>query len=324
MAIRSIGPWALAGLMINSVIASGIFGVPGELLRLLGSMSPWAFLLGALASAPIVACYVEVAAQFSASGGPYLYCRSTFGRLAGIAAAWFTVLTPLAAAAAQANLFVNYLATFDESLGRGAARAAVMCLLIGLVTGVNFSGAAGGKRLSGVLVVAKLLPLVALICAGLWLMPSAPGLAIAAPATSGAWFTAVLLGIYGYGGFEDVLAATGEVRRPGRSVAFALITSLVISTIVYVLLQWVSSRFLDPATVGRRSLAALAVVLFGARGAALISVAAMASTAGAISATVLAIPRLLAAMGQQGDLPAALARARTFCTACITSSGRFR
>jgi amino acid transporter len=38
---RSIGRWTLTGLMINSIIGSGIFGVPGELLRLLGPASPW-------------------------------------------------------------------------------------------------------------------------------------------------------------------------------------------------------------------------------------------------------------------------------------------
>ena len=52
---RSIGRWALTGLMINSIIGSGIFGVPGELLRLLGPASPLAFLLAGLTVGVIVA-----------------------------------------------------------------------------------------------------------------------------------------------------------------------------------------------------------------------------------------------------------------------------
>jgi amino acid transporter len=58
--------------MINSIIGSGIFGVPGELLRLLGSASPLAFLLAGLTIGVIVACFVEVGSQFSGAGGPYL------------------------------------------------------------------------------------------------------------------------------------------------------------------------------------------------------------------------------------------------------------
>jgi basic amino acid/polyamine antiporter, APA family len=310
MVARSIGRWALTGVMINSVIASGIFGVPGELLRLLGRMSPWAFVLGAFASGLIVACFVEVAAQFAESGGPYLYVRTTFGRLPGIAAGWFTVLTPVAAAAAQANLFVNYFAGLHDSWADGLRRGVVICVLLGVIAGINLRGAAAGKWLSSVLVIAKLLPLLGLIALGLWLMPYAakPAPTPAAPPT--AWFTAALLATYGFGGFEDALAVTGEVRRPGRSAAFALVASLFTCTIVYVLVQWVSSQFLDPGTVGQRPLASLAVVLFGVRGTVLVSVAAMVSTAGAISATVLAIPRLLAAMGQHGDLPASFARTR--------------
>lgn len=309
---RSIGHWALAGLMINSVIASGIFGVPGELLSLVGRASPWAFVLGALVSAFIVACFVEVGSQFSAGGGPYLYARTAFGRFVGIQAGWFAVLTPVAAAAAQANLFVNYLASFDESLGIGAPRTLIICALITLPVLINLRGAAAGTRLSSVLVLAKLTPLILLISAGILLSTRAAARPLSVAHHSlHAWFTAVLLGAYGYGGFEDVLAATGDVRRPTRSVAFALLLSLATCALIYVLIQWVCSVFLDQTTVDHRPLASVASVLFGSAGRQLVAVAAMVSTAGAISATVLAVPRLLAAMGQGGDLPSFLGRTRT-------------
>ena len=65
--------------------------------------------------------------------------RTAFGRFFGIQAGWFTVLTPLAAAAAQANLFVNYLASFNHELCGGVPRAAVIIALIAVPVGVNLA-----------------------------------------------------------------------------------------------------------------------------------------------------------------------------------------
>jgi amino acid transporter len=60
----------------------------------------------------VVACFAEVASRFDSAGGPYLYARVSFGRLAGIEMAWLSYLVRLTAAATNANLFVIYLAEF--------------------------------------------------------------------------------------------------------------------------------------------------------------------------------------------------------------------
>jgi basic amino acid/polyamine antiporter, APA family len=311
---RSIGRWALTGLMINSIIGSGIFGVPGELLRLLGPASPVAFLLAGLAIGVIVACFVEVGSQFSEAGGPYLYVRTAFGRFLGIQVAWFTALAPMAAAAAQANLFVSYLAGFAPSMGSGISRSLVITGLISLPVIANLFGARGGKSLSNILVVAKLSPLLILIVAGL-LYTGYPTehretTALATPGLS-LWFSAVLLAVFSFGGFENALAATGDVKEPSRTVPFALAASLVVCVIIYTLIQLVTAMALDDTNVASRPLAAAASIVLGPRGAMFVGVAAMISTSGAVSATVLVVPRLLAALSQGGDMPAFFARVHT-------------
>src|SRR6188768_3735942 len=180
-ASRTIGVWALIGLMLNNMIGSGIFGVPGELARMLGRASPAACVFAGLAIAVIIVCFVEVGSQFSDSGGPYLYVRTAFGRLLGIQVAWFTALAPIAAAAAQSTLFVSYLAGFYPALGTGLGRVAAMVGVIGLPVVANLVGVQTGKVLSSVLVVAKLLPLAALIVAGLLHAGSPPTLTSPAP-----------------------------------------------------------------------------------------------------------------------------------------------
>lgn len=310
---RSIGRWALTGLMVNSIIGSGIFGVPGELWRLLGAASPLACVLAGLFIGVIVACFVEVGSQFSESGGPYLYVRTAFGRLPGIVVAWFTALTPVAAAAAQATLFVSYLAGFYPAVDSGMARAMVIVGVIALPVVANLIGVRTGKRLSSLLVIAKLAPLLLLIIAGLLFMrhPAAVAMTATPPTASASlWFSAILLAVFNVGGFENALAATGDVREPRSSVPFALTASLVLCIVINALIQWVTTAALTGTTVSDRPLATVAAVVLGPWGATLVGVAALISTSGAISATVLAVPRLLAALGERGDLPAAFARVR--------------
>lgn len=308
--IRAIGRWALTGLMINSIIGSGIFGVPAELMRLVGTLSPWVFVLAGLVIAVIVACFAEVASQFSEGGGPYLYVRTAFGQFAGLQIAWFTALAPVAAAAAQANLFVNYLAGFSSSLGVGLARALVMTALIGIPLAANVLGARVGKSLSSLLVIAKLLPVAVLIVVGLshsGSSASVPSVQAGTTYGAGAWFGAILLGVFSFGGFEDPLAATGDVNQPRNSIAFALAMSLIACVVVYTLVQFVVVGALGNSA-SERPLAAAASVWLGPGGAAMVAATAMLSTAGSISAIVLAAPRILAALGRNGDAPRVFAR----------------
>ena len=60
----------------------------------------------------IVACYAEVASQFTETGGTYLYLRTAFGRLTGMQVGWLMLLSRLTAAAAGVNLLVTYLGEF--------------------------------------------------------------------------------------------------------------------------------------------------------------------------------------------------------------------
>ena len=109
--VRAIGRWSLAALAVNSIIGSGIFGLPATVAGLLGKRSVLAVLIAGAAMGVIMACFAEVASQFQEAGGPYLYARAAFGRLTGILVGWMLYLAQTAAPAANANLFVIYLAS---------------------------------------------------------------------------------------------------------------------------------------------------------------------------------------------------------------------
>jgi len=153
--IRSIGRWTMTALVINSIIGSGIFGVPAELTRL-GRASPIAMVIAALAMALIMLCVAEVASQFSEPGGPYLYVRTAFGRFAGVQLGWFHLLSTIGGGAANAALFMIYLGGVLPWSAHGWQRLFVLTVLIFIPTVANYIGVRSGARLANVLTMAML------------------------------------------------------------------------------------------------------------------------------------------------------------------------
>src|SRR5579871_1766868 len=164
--LRAMGRWTLTALIINSIIGSGIFGLPSVVAGYLGRWSPLAYFLGAIAIAVVMACFAEVASQFGESGGPYLYSREAFGRFAGIETGWLSWLSRSTALAAAVNLFVSYLAQFWPGATETVPRVIIFSLLVGFLALVNYRGVKSGATASNIFTAAKLLALSAFAAAG--------------------------------------------------------------------------------------------------------------------------------------------------------------
>jgi APA family basic amino acid/polyamine antiporter len=305
--VRAIGRWSLAALAVNSIIGSGIFGLPAVVAALLGRRSVLAVLIAGSAMAVIVACFAEVASQFSDAGGPYLYARTAFGRFVGILVGWMFYLAQTAAPAANANLFVIYLAEFWPAAKEPWLRFVVLTLLIGLLALINVLGARQGIAVSSVFTVAKILPLLMVVLAGAALTIFHPAILSSAPGTASfpasAWMKAMVLLIFAYGGFESALVPMSEAKNPARDAAFALAVALIACTTIYALVQWVVVGVLVPGATTDRPLAEVARLTMGNRGAKLVAIGALISVYGYLSAKLLGMPRVTFALAQRADLP---------------------
>src|ERR1700730_10455922 len=156
--IRAMGRWTLTALVINSIIGSGIFGLPSVVAGYLGRQSPLAYLVAAAGIGIVMACFAEVALRIGAARGPYLYVREAFGRFIGIEIAWLLWLVRLTAAAAAANLFTNYLAEFWPAVQEPITRLLVLAVLIGFIAVVNIRGIKSGAAANNAFTVAQLAP----------------------------------------------------------------------------------------------------------------------------------------------------------------------
>jgi len=308
--VRAIGRWSLTALVVNSIIGSGVFGLPSHVVGLIGKFSPLAVLLAGVGMGVIFGCFAEVASRFQQAGGPYLYARAAFGRGMGIQMAWMLFLGQAAAPAANANLFVIYLGEFWPHARDPLPRAVILTILIGLLAFINVRGVRAGTQVSNFFTAAKLLPLFAVIGMGLIALRAHPGgIPPGAPpaVTIGKWFEAVLLLVFAYGGFETALAPMSEAQDPRRDAPFALFTALLVCTVIYALIQWVVVGVLPDAAHSERPLAEVARIAVGSLGATLIAVGALISFYGYLSAKILAMPRVTFALAEQGDFPKAFA-----------------
>ena len=303
--VRGIGRWDLTAIAINTIIGAGIFGLPAKVHALIGSYSLIAFVFCAVIIGLIVLCYAEVSSRFSATGGPYLYAREAFGPVVGFEVGWLYWIVRVATFAANCNLFVTYLGFFDERLGTGLGRFAVIStIVIGLAV-VNLVGVKQSALMTNLFTAGKLIPLFVFVLIGIFFVqPSNFSFEIVPQ--YGAFSSAVLLLIYAFVGFEVAVVLGGETRDPQRSMPFALLTAVLVVALLYILIQVVSIGTLPGLASSERPLADAAAGFMGRFGAAFITLGALISILGNLNVGLLGGTRLLFAISEQRDLPSVL------------------
>ena len=304
--VQAIGRWSFAGLVLNTIIGTGVFILPGTLGGTLGWGSMLAWLLAAALTGAMIFSFAEVASRFSRAGGAYLYGTAAFGPFVGIQFAWMGYFVRCISAAVQANLFTTYLVELWPAAGSRPAQVAVTVALIGLQALVNVRSVGSGAKVSSVFAVVKLIPLVIFGALGIaWLAmgkAAAPS-AIASNNTLGGWLDAMVLLMFAYGGFESALIPVAEAKDARRDAPFALVTGLALVTVVYLAAQLTVLATLSEPAANNRPLAASARVMFGSGGAIIITVAALISVYGWVASNMLNVPRLTMAMAHEGMLP---------------------
>jgi amino acid transporter len=304
--VREIRRWDLVALAINSIVGAGIFGLPSEVFRRIGTYSLFAFIVCALVVTLIILCFAEVGSRFTETGGPYLYAREAFGPVVGFEVGWLIWVARVTAFAANSNLLVDYLGFFWPAAGTGVGRAATIILVVGGLTAVNLTGVRNAANVGNFFTVAKLLPLVLFISVGLFFLEPT-SFSLAAKPPFGEFSVSVLLLIYAFSGFEMAAIPGGELRDPRRDIPRALLVAIGVVAVLYFLIQFVAIGTLPGLASSSRPLADAGARFLGRTGGAIISAGALVSIAGNLNVILLVASRLPFAMAERRELPAFLA-----------------
>lgn len=300
--IRGVRRWDAVALMINCIIGAGIFGIPSRAYALTGSYSLIAFVVCAAIVAVIAFCYAEVASRFTETGGPYLYARKAFGPIAGFQVGWLAYLARLSSFAFICNVLVSYLSFFWPPAASGRWRAVIMTAVVVALVAVNVIGVRKAAALSDIFSVGKLIPLLIFGIVGLFFIDT-DRYSFAATPDIGSFSLIVSQLFVSFTGFELALIAAGETRDPQRNLPFAMMTALIVVTVIYIMTQVVCIGTLANLGQSEKPLADASNLFLGGAGASLITVGAMVSTIGTLNAILLAGSRLPFAMAEQNQLP---------------------
>jgi amino acid transporter len=308
--VRAVGRWSLVAFVVNGIIGSGVFVLPGDIGGRFGWPALLAWVLAGLCTATMVLAFCEVSSRFEVAGGAYVYAQEAFGRFPGLQMAWMAYLVRCITAATQAGVFSTYLGTLWPWAGTTMGARVVTVAFFGGLAAVNIRGVSSGARASNLLAIAKTAMLLAVGVGGLAWLAMGRAVPVTAPTVSGTdgWLAAVLLLMFAFGGFESAVIAAAEAKDPRRDAPFAILTGLGVATLVYLAAQaTVLATVANPAA-SKTPLADAATTLAGPVGATLVTLTALAALYGWLAAGMLNVPRMTMAMAERGDLPAVLAR----------------
>src|SRR5262249_55095939 len=194
----------------------------------------------------------------------------------------------------------------SRALSQGPGRSLVIIVFILSLATINIIGVRDTAIAGDVLVIGKLAPLTLFIVVGLFFL-TPERLAITARPSYAGFSSSVLLLAYAFGGFDSLTTPAGEARNSTRSVPFALLATIGIVTIFYVLIQVVCIGTLPDLGNSTRPLADASSSFIGEPGGYIIAAAAAVSITGNVNGQVLATSRTLFAMAEQKQLPRILA-----------------
>src|ERR1700747_2842946 len=302
--VSGIGIPALTANIVSSTIGAGIFVIPATVAAGLGPAAPLAFFCCAIAMVLFVTCFAIAGSRVSLTGGLYAYVEVAFGKYVGFLAGMLYFLTALGAVAGVVNVLANSIALVIPFLGGPLMRIVVMLTVYGVLVFINIRGVREGAGAVTTITVAKLLPLLLFIGVGIFFInpqnlswPGWPG--------SKALGDSLILLIFAFVGIEVALIPSGEVKNPARTVPRSAYLALVITTIIYILIQLVAQGTLgaDLAKFPDAPLAEAAAKFLGNLGRTILLIGASVSAFGFVTSDILSSPRMVFAFGRDGALP---------------------
>jgi len=331
--LRDLGLSHATAIVVGTIIGSGIFLVPAEMMQAAGSakLVYLAWLVGGLLSFFGALTYAELGAMKPQAGGEYVYIRDGYGPLAGFLYAWtwFLVAKP-ASIATLATGFVRVLGNFSVfsffahkfvstpfSVTYGQLVAVAAATLISVLNYLGIKRAGDFQLVFTLVKVAIILSIVVIglgYSGGNW--QNFAGSFTGAKGGMAGFIAALVAALWAYDGWNDLNMVSGEIRHPERDIPRALIFGVALVGILYMLLNAAVQYVMPAGTIAaspRPASDAMAVVL-GSVGAGLVSAGMALSMLVAMNGTVMSGARV----------PYAVARDRYFFSALAEVHPRFR
>jgi basic amino acid/polyamine antiporter, APA family len=330
---RDLGVSHAAAVVVGTIIGSGIFLVPAEMMQAVGSarLVYAAWLVGGLLSFFGALTYSELGAMKPQAGGEYVYVRDAYGPLAGFLYAWtwFVIAKPASVATVATGLvrvlgefsvfsfFSSNVTSWPFAVTWGQLVAIAAAILISFLNYIGVKKAGEFQLVFTLLKVVIILGIV-LVCFG------------SGSAAGGSWshfsetFTgakggiagfmaALVAALWAYDGWNDLNMVAGEVKQPERNIPIALIAGVATVGVLYVLVN-AGVQYMLPANAiaaSQRPASDAVALVLGSPGARIVSMGMALSMLVTLNGTIMSGARVPFAVARDGYFFRALAEVHT-------------
>jgi basic amino acid/polyamine antiporter, APA family len=323
--VRELNVWHATAIVAGTIIGSGIFRVPGEMMKDVGSagMVYLVWIVGGLLSFAGALTYAELGAIKPWAGGEYVYVRDAYGPLPGFLYAWtwFLIAKPASIATVttgivdvlgtlpplgflNTRLFALHLTStnaFEITCGTLVAIAATI-----LISALNYIGVRKAGSFQLVFTALKVVMILAIMFIGFtasrgeW--ANFHTTFFGAKGGMAGFMAALVAALWAYDGWNDLNMVSGEISNPGRNIPVALISGVALVAFLYMGIN-AAVQYVMPASMiaGAKVPASVATQLaIGAVGAALVSAGMAFSMFVTLNGTIMSGGRVPFAVARDG------------------------
>jgi len=319
---KSVGATQLTAMGVGAIIGTGIFVVIGEGAGVAGPAVILSFVLAAVACAFSALSYAELASSIPVSGSAYTYTYATLGEIVAWIIGWDLILEYGVSVAAIAvgwggnlNAFLDsaFGVALPDAISKSPEDGGVFNLpavfIVLAITALLVRGVTESARVNLVMVVVKLTVLLFFIVVALVNFGTGNFQPFAPSGVDGVTSAAAII-FFAYIGFDAVSTGSEEARNPSRDLPLAIIGSLIICTIFYVLTAVGAIGIASPDQL-KSSDAPLAAALDQGAGiswaASILALGAVVAITSVVLVILYGQTRIFFAMCRDGLLPQRLA-----------------
>jgi APA family basic amino acid/polyamine antiporter len=310
---RTINPFHATMYGIGLILGAGIFVIIGDAAEIAGNLLWISFIISSFLAICTALSYAELSSIFPKSAAEYIYVKNSFGKLSvSIFVGCLTIFVGIVSASAVAIGFSNYLSVFLP----GYPTILFSILVVSILSFINFYGIRESIWFNTIFTLIELSGLLIIIFIGFIFGNFSNVNFLESPISDkmlynndflssiGIIFGASALIFFAYYGFENIPNIAEETKNPSKTISRAILLSIIITTIVYVLVV-ISSLSLVTWQELSSSNVPLSLVIekvFENRGNFIISTIALFATTNTVLMMLISSSRIIYGMSKDGAL----------------------
>jgi len=302
---RDLNLFTATMIGVGIIVGAGIYALIGAASGLAGNAVWLSFTISAIVAAFTGLSFAELSSRFPKDAGEYTYTEKAFGKNVAFLTGYLVIAAGIISAAAVALGFSGYFAALFKT---NLALPIIAIAALAVFSLINYYGVKQSANLNVFLTLAEVSGLIIVIFLGMKYFGHVDYTAM--PNGIGGVLSAASLIFFAFLGFESVVKLAEETKNPTKVIPKALILSLIISTILYILvgIAAVSAVGWEKLSTSSAPLADVAGAVFGSSTFTILALIALLSTANTVLIIILATSRILYGMGSEKVLPSILGK----------------